>query len=132
MTAAKGTSRGIYAEEFADGLIQMTVRLKAGHQCEQCGIRFGIGSNRALVKKNAVGVPIIGTVHHIDMDPQNSDMSNLVYLCQTCHCQVHGVKWEPGRQIPLTWKGNVPKWIIERGLPYIDHPQLSLFVFEGV
>ncbi len=35
-------------------------------------------------------------VHHIDGNPGNGDLDNLVGLCQSCHHDRHGI--EPGKQ----------------------------------
>jgi len=43
-----------------------------GAQCEECG----------RTKEND---GIVLTVHHIDYDPGNNDLNNLIVLCQGCH-----------------------------------------------
>ena len=30
-----------------------------------------------------------GVVHHIDLNPKNNDMINLVVMCQRCHSKLH-------------------------------------------
>jgi len=40
---------------------------------------------------------VILTVHHIDFDPANNDMSNLVCLCARCHLRKHGLIRKYGR-----------------------------------
>ncbi len=123
----KGTSRGLYGESFLSGEAQKAARQRAGHRCEQCGIEFEVGTNRAVRVVNVNGRPVIGTVHHIDWDPANEAPENLVYLCQACHTAVHGHGWRPGDIIPLAWKEQLPRWIVERGLAWRDHPQMRLF-----
>lgn len=109
------------------GLIQKGVRLRANHQCEQCGMQFAEGTNLAIDAKNHLGNPIVGGCHHIDMNKSNNTKQNLVYLCQSCHWLIHLFNWTPGKMIPLRWNNNLPKWIIERDLDYIPHNQLPLF-----
>ena len=43
-----------------------------GAQCEECG-------------RTKEDDGIVLTVHHIDYDPSNNDINNLVVLCQGCH-----------------------------------------------
>lgn len=43
-----------------------------GAQCEECG-------------RTKEDDGIVLTVHHIDYDPSNNDLSNLIVLCQGCH-----------------------------------------------
>jgi len=107
------------------GLIQAQVRKRANHRCEQCGIQFKRGTNIAVTAKNSAGKPIIGTVHHIDMDKQNCSMRNLVYLCQSCHTRVHGLRFVPGGYLPKVWINRVPDWITKRKIQFKQ--QLTLF-----
>jgi len=109
------------------GLIQNNVRKRAKHRCEQCGMEFVEGTNLAKTATNRLGNPIIGTVHHIDMNKQNCSMNNLVYLCQSCHWTIHLLNWTPGKMIPLYWMNNIPQWIVDRDLDYIPNKQLPLF-----
>ncbi|MEM9954365.1 MAG: hypothetical protein AAF846_22330 [Chloroflexota bacterium] len=120
-----------YPNLWKRGLIQEMVRLRANHRCEQCDIEFHFGTNLAVEASNYLGKPIIGTCHHIDMNKQNCSMRNIVYLCQRCHWMLHLLHWKPGMMIPLRWKDNIPKWIIERDLDYIPHKQQSLFGGES-
>lgn len=120
-------SNNDYPRLWKLGLIQEKVRLRANHHCEQCDMQFIEGTNIAKSAKNYLGKPMVGGCHHIDMNRQNCVKANLVYLCQSCHWLIHLYGWIPGKMIPLRWKGNMPKWIIERGLAYLPHRQLSLF-----
>lgn len=121
-----------YPNLWKRGLIQAKARERANHCCEQCNMEFVKGTNLAVSARNRAGKPIIGTVHHIDMNKQNCSMANLVYLCQSCHYKVHCYgDWTPGKMIPLQWINNVPGWIIKRNLTYKNHPQLMLFGDEA-
>jgi len=106
-------------------LIQKRVRERAQHRCEHCGIEFHEGTNIAICHYRADGKPVIGTVHHIDGNPANCSMRNLVYLCQKCHMFVQ-YRWWPGEVLPLRWRNQVPRWIMTRKLRYRLHPQLVL------
>jgi len=116
-----------YPNLWKRGLIQVNVRNRANHQCEQCEIKFHEGTNIAIDACNSVGKAIIGTVHHIDMNKQNCSINNLVYLCQTCHTRVHGLGFVTGATLPRVWIYEIPKWITSRNIPYQPHPQLPLF-----
>ena len=115
-----------YPNLWKRGLIQARVRELAGHQCEQCGMEFIHGTNLAVEAKRRDGLPMVGTVHHIDENKQNCAMSNLVYLCQSCHWIIHIYEWKPGKPCLLRWHG-VPQWIINRNIPYLLNNQLPLF-----
>lgn len=108
---------------WQEGVIQKLIREQANHRCEWCGIEFSEGTNFAISAKNKRGKPIIGTVHHINEVKEDLRWSNLVFLCQTCHCRVQWT-WRPGQIIPLSF-GEVPNWILIRGLPYVSNPQLT-------
>jgi hypothetical protein len=119
-----------YPKLWQRGLIQARVRARANHRCEACGMQFVEGTNLSLnlyPTDEGKMRNMIGTVHHIDEDKQNCKMSNLVFLCQSCHYTVHCLNWRVGEVIPLKWKNNVPRWILERGVPFQDHPQTCLF-----
>jgi len=107
-----------YPNLWKRGLIQERVRKRANHRCECCGMEFNRGTNIATRQKNRAGKPIVGTVHHIDMNPQNCSTKNLVYLCQSCHTRVHGLRFVPHAVLPEVWRDNVPQWIVERDIPY--------------
>mgnify|MGYP002399903205 CR=1 FL=1 len=106
------------------GLIQARVRARAGHCCEACGMQFIEGTNLSVNLYR--GRKMIGTVHHIDEDKQNCSMANLVFLCQSCHYTIHCLNWRVGDVLPLKWADNPPRWIVDRGIAYKPHPQLSL------
>lgn len=115
-----------YPNLWRRGLIQKRVRERAGHRCEHCGMKFVPGTNLAEVDIRRDGRRVVGTVHHIDSNKQNCAMSNLVYLCQICHCYVQW-RWTPGQALPLRWGNTPPKWITARQLPYARNPQLPLW-----
>jgi len=62
--------------------ISKWVRETVGH-CVACGNR--------PVNKNCL------TVHHIDFNPANNELSNLVCLCARCHLRKHGLIRRYGR-----------------------------------
>lgn len=61
--------------------IAYQVKMKANWHCIACGDPHSHSN--------------ILTVHHLDRDPQNCDLSNLVALCQRCHLQLHGLNLTP-------------------------------------
>lgn len=120
-------SKDDYPRLWQLGLIQEKVRLRANHTCENCGMEFEHGTNLAKTETNLNGKPVIGTVHHIDMNKQNCSKANLVFLCQRCHFTIHLFNWIPGQPLPNRWRDNVPKWIQDRDLPYPESKQMRLF-----
>ena len=120
-------SKGQYPRLWQLGLIQEKVRLRANHTCENCGMEFLEGTNLAKEAVNKLGKPMIGTVHHIDMNKQNCSKANLIYLCQSCHWTIHLLDWTPGKVVPHKWAANIPQWIIDRNLPFIHIRQLTMF-----
>lgn len=117
-----------YPAEWLSGEIQARVREKANHQCEHCGMAFHPGTNIAVSATNANGKPVIGTVHHLDGNPQNCTPENLLFACQRCHLHIQAL-WQPGGVLPACWQ-KVPDWIVKRGLVY-QPGQLPLFAGES-
>lgn len=118
-----------YPNLWRRGLIQRRVRERAGHRCEHCGMTFQPGTNLAETATRRDGRPVVGTVHHIDGNKANCLMRNLVYLCQICHCYVQW-RWAPGQALPLAWENQPPRWLVDRGLVYFEHPQMPLWERE--
>lgn len=118
---------GEYPNLWVRGLIQEKVRERAGHRCEQCGMPFHYGTNLALIEKLRNGHAVVGTVHHINGNKADCSCRNLVFLCQRCHYRLHLWGWVPGAPLPLAWRGEPPRWIISRGLPYRENLQRLLF-----
>jgi hypothetical protein len=112
------------------GLIQQNVKCRALHTCEECGMAFAQESNRAIQARRRDGYPMVGTVHHIDMDKKNCAMNNLVFLCQSCHYRIHIDDWTPGKPLPKRWHNRPAQWVLSRNLPYKPNPQRSLFVVD--
>lgn len=112
-----------YPNLWKRGVIQKRIRERAGHCCEECGIRFHEGTNIAVTARNKDGKPTIGTVHHIDGNPQNCRVDNLVYLCQKCHLKVQWA-WAPGQPLPRYWGNEPPLWVIVRKLDWQPPAQL--------
>lgn len=127
MRATIGMSRDDYPEEWKSGELQAQARARANHECEECGMEFIEGTNIARSAVRRDGKPMVANCHHIDGDRFNSDLNNLVFLCQACHVMVHRYEWAPGGMLLLRWRGAPPRWITERGIPWEPHPQLLLF-----
>lgn len=121
--------RGEYPAEWERGEIQQDVMARAGWRCEHCGMAFQEGTTLAKDATNAVGKPIILTVHHIDGNKSDCRWENLVALCQVCHLKMHHL-WAPGMCLPLEWHNQIPEWIQARGLAWRVNPQLALFQEE--
>lgn len=121
-----------YPNLWKRGVIQKRIRELAHHRCEQCGMKFYIGTNLAIDVFCRTGNPMVGTVHHIDQNKQNCSLINLVYLCQSCHWILHIYDWTPGSPLLKRWLGIPPKWILERNIPYTENPQLQLFDLREV
>lgn len=114
-----------YPLDWHNGRIQLAVHNRAGWRCEHCGAQFTPGSTKHLTLRNAIGGPIILTVHHLDGDPANCDWTNLLACCQACHLHIQAV-WRPGGVLPAHWP-QPPAWIAERGLEYVPNGQLPLW-----
>lgn len=126
----KHLSIGEYPPDWRTGDIQKRVRELAGHKCENCGLEFEHGTNLSIIRKN--GRRVIGTVHHIDWNKSNCDLSNLVYLCQSCHYTIHLWGWKPNRKAPKKWVyEGIPKWIMARGI-FVDLPFTQPKLFDLV
>ena len=84
-----------YPENWEE--IAEEVKRRAGYRCENCGSPSIPGR--------------ILTVHHLDLNPQNNDLNNLVALCQVCHLKIQA-KYRPGQG----WLFKKPKWAEIRNL----------------
>lgn len=71
-------------DQYPDNWLHIAreVKSRADWQCELCGLDHG-------------PVPQVLTVHHIDYDPKNSSLKNLIALCQRCHLKVQGWLVQP-------------------------------------
>lgn len=118
---------GEYPNLWRRGLIQRRIRELADHRCEHCGLAFIPGTNFAVAHKRRDGIPVVGTVHHINGDKANCSYRNLVFLCQKCHYTVHLLGWKPGAVLPRIWRNKPPRWVLLRGLEFKLNPQLVLF-----
>jgi len=58
------------------------VYLRAGYRCE----RYGCYENKAL------------EIHHIDENPSNNVLHNLLCVCPTCHTRIHAGEWSQSTQ----------------------------------
>ena len=115
-------SKGNYPQEWLKGQLQKTVRQLANNHCENCGLECDEHTNWSKDGKRT----LFGC-HHIDHDRSNSDLNNIVFLCQRCHLDAHRLGWIPGQVLPPKWERNTPKWIIARELPHLKANQLPLF-----
>lgn len=60
-------------------LISLKIRIeRAKNKCEKCGVENG----KPIEGKKG---KIILTVAHLDQDPTNNNLNNLLALCQRCH-----------------------------------------------
>lgn len=114
-----------YPLEWYSGRIQLDLHNRVGWRCEHCGMEFEPGSTLARTARRRDGRPVVLTVHHLDGDPANCDWTNLLACCQTCHLHIQAV-WKPGGVLPAHWP-QPPRWIAERGLPYVPSEQLMLW-----
>lgn len=117
--------KGDYPPEWVSGEVQQALYALADWRCEHCGCEFIPGTTKAKTARNRDGKPRILTVHHLDGNKANCCWQNLIVACQTCHLQIQAT-WSPGDYLPLSWDG-VPAWLTARGLPYMKHPQMSMF-----
>jgi len=77
--------------------IAYEIKKKAGFRCEHCG---------------SLSIPgRILTVHHLDRDPCNNSLDNLVALCQVCHLRIQA-KYSAGQK----WLFDKPEWAKKRNL----------------
>jgi len=90
--------RNPYPEDWET--IAGLVKDLAENCCEACGHPHDYPSGHVL------------TVHHLDDDPANNRIENLVALCQRCHLSIQS-KFFPGQ----SWlAGLAPEWATRRGL----------------
>ena len=61
--------------------IARLVRSRDGNRCQ--GWKYGYKCNRTVWKRDS-------HIHHIDNNPMNNSMSNLILLCPDCHSKRHG------------------------------------------
>lgn len=69
-------STGMYPENWKE--IATEVKEQAGWKCVRCGHPHEPETGYTL------------TVHHIDLDPSNSQWWNMAALCQRCHLHIQG------------------------------------------
>jgi hypothetical protein len=61
-------------------------------------------TRRRVLERDRERCAICGTgqdlhIHHIDRDPSNDDLANLMTLCEICHARVHaGLRHEDGEE----------------------------------
>jgi 5-methylcytosine-specific restriction endonuclease McrA len=86
---------GEYPEDWNE--IAFEIKSAADFKCEHCGHPNDPPAGYTL------------TVHHLDTEKGNSDISNLVALCQRCH--LHFQNKDPGTQ---GWLFGIPEWLAKR------------------
>ncbi len=62
----------IFAKEWK--IISGKIRVRYHHRCQRC---FTHSKPKYIL-----------TVHHLDLNPKNNNLSNLVLLCQKCHLSI--------------------------------------------
>jgi len=59
------------------------LKREVGYTCSECGV------------SRDFGIPI--EVHHLDGDPSNNDIDNLIVVCKKCHNEMEGmINWKWG------------------------------------
>ena len=75
--------RKLYPKNWKE--LSWQVRALAGNECELCD---AMNSRPHPVTNSKV----VLTVHHLDFNPRNSELWNLIALCQRCHNRIDK-KW---------------------------------------
>lgn len=117
---------GDYPPAWVSGEIQREMYAHANWTCEHCGMKFIKGSTIAKTAKQRNGKPFILTIHHLNGDKADCRYENLLACCNKCHLHIQAV-WQPGDPLPLSWHNAAPDWLIKRGLPFLENPQIALF-----
>lgn len=86
---------GEYPEDWNE--IALGVKCAANFECEHCGHFHDPVAGYTL------------TVHHLDADPANNDLSNLVALCQRCHLRFQNTDLKK-----QGWLFGIPKWLAQK------------------
>ena len=107
----RALGKGDYPAEWSE--IAAAVKEMAGWRCERCGHPHETPSARVQCDGPCThvedGKQRVLTVHHLDMDPANCQLNNLVALCQSCHLSIQArVDWRQAYMLPL------PVWMAER------------------
>lgn len=63
--------------------IALEVKAAAGWRCAACGKQCRKPGQKLDTHRRTL------TVHHIDMNPGNCSMENLIALCAPCHLRAH-------------------------------------------
>lgn len=71
--------------------IAMVVKNLAGWRCACCGLQCRRPGERLDTHKRTL------TVHHLDHNPANCEINNLVALCAPCHLRAEG-EWKRENQ----------------------------------
>lgn len=93
MTRIPGFPRHLYPPGW--NAISRRIKAQDGWRCKGCG---ATGSTPDLYL----------TVHHIDLNPQNSEDDNLITLCNDCHNRVHGMLKQPRTRLEVIQRLKTP------------------------
>ena len=110
----RAAGKGRYPLEW--DRIAWAVKTWAGWRCEHCGHPHELPSLRSQCDSRC-SHPVDGkqrvlTVHHLNMDPAECALWNLVALCQACHLSIQSrVDWHQG------WLSDLPTWTRSLPLP---------------
>ena len=89
---------------FRNNKLHREIKEERGYRCELCGIVPGDLQKRAYW--GAVPEPLKSRdfwVHHIDDDPWNDDINNLVVVCPRCHGRPKYFFIRPKAYGPVSW-----------------------------
>jgi 5-methylcytosine-specific restriction endonuclease McrA len=103
--------------------ISLSVKLAAGYRCHRCGLKCLPSANSYRHLDSVIRRKLSAQVHHIDSNPANNDLSNLICLCAGCHLRMH--RHRP-KQIPgqLSFKIKLPR--VRRLRHHRENFQLTL------
>ena len=115
----RAQNRGAYPLNWRG--VSNRVKAVAGWRCECCGHprkpRNGADACDAMCLHADDGKRRTLTTHHLDMNPENCDDSNLVALCWTCHARVQSrLDWAQFNFVDKSpsWRGDLPDFLSRR------------------
>jgi 5-methylcytosine-specific restriction endonuclease McrA len=76
-----------YAEDWAE--IALNIKRAAGYRCSRCDRQCLPATNSYRHLDLSLRRALSAQVHHIDGNPGNNHLSNLVCLCAGCHLRMH-------------------------------------------
>ena len=78
---------GGYPEDWDE--IALGIKLAAGYRCGRCDCQCLPATNSYRHLDLSLRRSLSAQVHHIDGNPGNNHLSNLVCLCAPCHLRMH-------------------------------------------